>query len=457
MAQKFEQGILSPFISQGSDRDLNLDSTLQELSLYNFTVEINSPALEIAELFDKYPLLPGAILLDRGKYFGMISRQRLLEFLIRPQGKDLLYHSVLSVIYSYARRPILVIPDDTPILSAMQLTLRRDPELLAEPLVIHSAPDTYRMLRVQELNLASWQIRGIETQVRYERTQAQMIQNDKMARLGMLVDGVAHEILDPVNFIWGNLSHVSNYSQDLIKLLLVYEQECITNSEEIKQVKEEIEFEFLEQDLTKALSSIRNGAERLKKLVISLQNFCHIDEIYPKPTDLHVCLDSIILLINSRIKGEIEIEKNYGHLPPVYCFLGELNQVFMNIFSQAVDNLLNEAIRQDYSKETFELVDKPQIKVTTEVISQEIISQTVTRNDIPESRWVAVRITDNGQGMSEEMQKQIMDSFSVARRTDKETSLAVSYRIITARHGGKFNIHFDRNLGTEFEVLLPLV
>ncbi|KST66201.1 sensor histidine kinase [Mastigocoleus testarum] len=452
MAQKFEQEILSSFISEGSDRDLGLDSTLQELSLYNFAVEMSCPTLEVAELFNKYPLLPGVILVERGEYFGMISRQRLLEFLIRPHGKDLLYQSVLSVIYSYARTPILVLSEETPILSAMQLTLRRDPELLAEPLVVHSAPNIYRMLRVQDLNLASWQIRGIETQVRYERTQAQIIQNDKMAHLGRLVDGVAHEILDPVNFIWGNLSHVSNYSQDLIKLLLAYERECVNVCEEVKQFKEEIEFEFLEQDLTKALSSIRTGAERLKKLVISLQNFCHIDEIYPKPTDLHVCLDSIILLINSRINGEIAIVKNYGHLPPVYCFLGELNQVFMNIFSQAVDSLLDEAIRQDYNKEKIKIADKPQIEVTTEVISQ-----AATIDELLESRWIAIRITDNSQGMSQEMQQQIMESFSLDERVNKETSIAVSYRIITARHGGKFNITSTPGSGNQFEILLPLV
>ena len=452
MAQKFDKGILSPFISERSDRDLRLDSTLQELSLYNFAVEISCPTLEVTELFDKYPLLPGVILLDKGNYFGMISRQRLLEFLIRPHGKDLLYESALSVIYSYARMPILILPEDVTILSAMQFALKRVPELLAEPLVVHTAPDTYRMLKVQELNLASWQIRGIETQVRYERTQAQIIQNHKMANLGRLVDGVAHEILDPVNFIWGNLSHMSNYSQDLMRLLLAYEQECSSNSLQIKQIKEDIEFEFLEQDLTKAIKSIRTGAERLKKLVLSLQNFCHIDEIYPKPADLHVCLDSIILLINSRIKGEITIVKNYGHLPPVYCFLGELNQVFMNILSQTVDSLLNQAIRQDYSKKTIKPADKPQIEVTTEVISQ-----AETTNDISESRWVAIRIVDNGEGISEEMQQQIMDSFSVDKRADKETSLAVSYRIITARHGGKFNIRSDNGLGTEFEILLPLI
>ena len=118
----------------------------------------------------------------------------------------------------------MLLPDTAPILTAMQLSLRRSPELLAEPIVVQTAPDTYRLLEVQELNIASWQIRGIETQVRYERSQAQMIQNDKMANLGRLVDGVVHEILDPVGFIWGNLTYVSNYSQDLLKLIAAYEE-----------------------------------------------------------------------------------------------------------------------------------------------------------------------------------------------------------------------------------------
>ncbi|MHC5731699.1 MAG: sensor histidine kinase, partial [Nostoc sp.] len=113
------------------------------------------------------------------------------------------------------------------------------------------------------------------------------------------------------------------------------------------------------QDLSRSLASIRTGAERLKKLVTSLQNFCHIDELYPKPVDLHACIDSIILLINSRLQGEIEIVKYYGKLPPVYCFMGQLNQVLMNILSEAVDTLLNEAVRQQLHLEETTTLQKP--------------------------------------------------------------------------------------------------
>ncbi|MUG94150.1 sensor histidine kinase [Scytonema sp. UIC 10036] len=452
MSEESSSQISPPFLSGSSNSDLGLESTLRELPAYNFCVETNCTGTEVAIYFDKYPLLPGVILVEEGKYMGMISRRRLLEFLIRPYGKELFLQQPLSVLYSYARTEVLLLPETTPILAAIQLALRRSTELLGEPIVVHTAPDLYRLLDIQELNIASWQIRGIETQVRYERSQALMVQNDKMANLGRLVDGVAHEILDPLNFIWGNLAHVDNYSQDLMKLVAAYEKENFPLSEETNQLKQEIELDFLQRDLSRAIASIRAGAERLKKLVTGLQNFCHIDEVYPKPADIHANIDSIILLINSRITGEIEIVKNYGHLPPVSCFIGQLNQVFMNILSQAVDTLLNEAVRQQMHLETVVTEQKPKIEITTQVISRKVNSP-----DTPDSRWVSIHIADNGPGMSQELQQQITDSFSIAKRADKETNLSVSYRIVKARHGGELNLHSELGKGTEFQILLPLL
>ncbi|MBN3884350.1 MAG: ATP-binding protein [Nostoc sp.] len=452
MPEEFSCQISPPFLSEGSDRDLGLESTLQELPMYNFPVEINHTGMEAASFLEKYPLLPGVILVEQGQFIGMISRRRLLEFLIRPYGQELFVQQPLAVLYSYARTPILLVADTTSILTAMQLSLKRSPELLAEPIVVQTESGAYRLLDVQELNIISWQIRGIDNLVRYERSQAQMIQNDKMANLGRLVDGVAHEILDPVGFIWGNITYVSSYSQDLLKLIAAYDQELPSVSQAINQIKEEIEFDFLEQDLSRSLASIRTGAERLKKLVTSLQNFCHIDELYPKPVDLHACIDSIILLINSRIQGEIEIVKYYGQLPPVYCFMGQLNQVLMNLLSEVVDTLLNEAVRQQLHLEEAKTVQKPRIEITTEVISQE-----ASNPNVADSRWILIRIADNGSGMSEELQQQIMESFSLETKNGKNTSLAVSYRIITVRHGGKLNFHSQTGIGTKFEILLPLV
>jgi signal transduction histidine kinase len=449
--EEFSCQISPPFLSEGSDRDLGLDSTLQELPMYNFSVEISHTGMEVASFLDKYPLLPGVILVEQGQFIGMISRRRLLEFLIRPFGQELFVQQPLAVLYSYVRTPMLLVTDTTSILTTMQLSLKRSPELLAEPIVVETESGSYRLLDVQELNIISWQIRGIDNLIRYERSQAQMIQNDKMANLGRLVDGVAHEILDPVGFIWGNIIYVSNYSQDLLKLIAAYEQ-LSSASPVINQIKEEIEFDFLEQDLSRSLASIRTGAERLKKLVTSLQNFCHIDELFPKPVDLHACIDSIILLINSRLQGEIEIVKYYGQLPPVYCFMGQLNQVLMSILSEVVDTLLNEGVRQQLHLEETKTVQKPRIEITTEVVSQE-----ASNPDAPDSRWVLIRIADNGSGMSEELQQQILESFSLETKNGKNTGLAVSYRIITVRHGGKLNFHSQIGIGTKFEILLPLV
>lgn len=468
------KGFVSPpSLSQGSNRDLTVESTLRELPLYTFQVETSCLGIVVAQFFNKYPLLPGVVLLEQGHFAGLVSRQRLLDYLIRPRRLELFLHKPLNVLYSYVPSELLVLPDSTTILAATQQALKRTPELLREPVVVIETVDAtsekiYKLLDVQELNVASWQIKGIETQVRYERTQAQMIQSEKMASLGRLVDGVAHEILDPVSFIWGNLIHVSNYSQQIIDLLSAYEAYLPLLPPHISELKEEIEFDYLQEDMPRAIASIQAGAERLKKLATSLQNFCHIDEIYPKPADLHTCIDSIILLLKSRLSSEIEIVKNYGQLPPVPCFISQLSQVFMNILTTAIERLINRAVRQKFSQdfgrpEEQSIAPKPRIEITTQVCARDAANSVA-----PNSRWVSIRIADNGSGMSRKMQQEIFESLSsMDKRTAKETSLSVSYHIITAKHGGQFYLrspsvlageeNSQQNSGTEFEILLPLV
>ena len=262
---QFSPQIVPPSLSEGNGLALSLESPLQDLRLYTFQVETSCLGAEIAQVFEKNPLLPGVILLEQGKFVGMISRQQFLEYLLRPQGLDLFLNQPLTVLYSYARSQSLVLPANTPIVAAAQQALRRSRELLGEPIVVYTEPSTYQLLNMHELNIAYWQIRGIETQVRYERTQAQMIQSEKMASLGRLVDGIAHEILDPVSFIWGNLTHVSTYSQNLLELAAAY-RACLPQlPQEILDLEEDLEFDYLKQDLPHPITSIRSGAERLSK------------------------------------------------------------------------------------------------------------------------------------------------------------------------------------------------
>lgn len=472
-SQRFRPKLSLPRLTETNSSSLCLDSTLADLPLHEFQVEATHTGMEVAQVFEQNPLLPGVVLLEQGQFLGMLSRQRLLEFLIRPKGIALFLPSALSLLYSYARTEHLILTASTSILAAAQMALRRSPDLQGEPVVVQT-DETYCLLHIHELNIAYWQIRGIETQVRYERTQTQMIQTEKMASLGRLVDGVAHEILDPVGFIWGNLTHLSTYTEQVMELLAAYEQQSPVASPEIAALQAEIELEYLRDDLPQTIASIRAGAERLKNLVTSLQNFCHIDDVYPKPANIHDCLDSILLLLKSRLSGEIEIVKNYGHLPPVTCYVGQLNQVFMNILTNAIDALLNFSVRRALETEfrgrhSFPIrrdrQAKPQITIKTQVRAAPADFDAAQSA----SRWVSIQIVDNGPGLSAEKYQQILDSFSIEKRAEKETSLAVSYQIITAKHGGKFYLRTGSNRqpgdaaacsihsGTEFELWLPLI
>ncbi|KAM3093169.1 ATP-binding protein [Phormidesmis sp. 146-12] len=458
---EFHAGLTPPVLSQGKTDALQLESTLQELPLYDFQVDLRCLGSQVAQVFQQYPLLPGVILTRENQFVSMVSRQCLLEYLLRPHGIELFLHKPLGVLHSYTQTKNLILSGDTPILLGAQQALRRSPDLLRDPIVLQLEPGVYRLLDTHELNIAYWHIRGIETQVRYERLQVEMLQSDKMASLGRLVDGVAHEILDPVSFIWGNLSHLGNYSRNLLALITAFEKHFPQQPREIQTLKATIELDYIQEDLPKTLDSIKTGAERLSKLANGLQNFCHIDEVYPKPANIHACLDSVLLLLRSRLTSEIQIHKNYGHLPPVPCFIGQLSQVFMNILSRAIDLLLNQAISDRLGTELqlpsgrlLTTSTSPQITITTDVCSIEGSGM----------RWVSIRIGDNGAQMTAETQRQLMDAIQTESTTPKETSLTTSYRIITAKHGGKFRVYSCINptdetklaIGTEFEILLPL-
>ncbi|NEO26084.1 MAG: sensor histidine kinase [Kamptonema sp. SIO4C4] len=434
--------------------DFSPESTLQDLTLSTLSIDASQTGQTLADHFLKTPLLPGVIVTDEGRFVGAISRRQLLECTLLPNGEELFLKQPLRVLCNHTQADLLILPGKMPVLTAMRKALKRSPRLTTDPLVVCLSPQDYRILDFGQLSLISWQIRGIETQIRYERSQAQMIQSEKMTSLGRLVDGIAHEILDPVGFIWGNLTHVSNYADNLMELIQAYESHFPQPPTDIVELHHEIEAEYLQKDLPQAVESIATGAKRLRNLAMSLQNFCHVDEVYPKPADLHACLDSILLLLKSRLSSEIQVVQEYGHLPPVNCYIGKVTQVFMNILTNAVDVLLDRAVTQEWAQEYRQPIttnNPPTITITTKVCERPS-----RRSDNEEERFVSIGIADNGPGLSEEQQQRIRDSFSIERRAAKETSLSVSYQIITAKHGGEFHLRSQLGQGTEFEILLPL-
>jgi hypothetical protein len=448
--------LVPPVRLEGNHSTLTLESTLRELPLYDFQAEGEHLGTEIAQMFERYAFLPGVIVTEQGRFTGVISRQCFLESLLRPLGTEVLLNQPIRVLQGYTQQRPLLFPANLSILMAGQYGFRRSSDRFNDVIVVELEPGSYYLLDVRDLHIACWQIRGIEMQVKLERLQVEMLQSQKMASLGRLVDGIAHEILDPVSFIWGNLSHVSDYSQDLLRLIAAYEQNLSPAS--LNGLKEDIELDYLKDDLPKTLESIKTGADRLSKLANSLQNFCHIDEVYPRPADLHDCLDSVLLLLKSRISGEIEIVRNYGHLPPIPCFIGQLSQVFINILGRSIDSLLTQAANQKFQSPIVPptAAPAPKITITTDICSI----------DKSGARWASVQIVDTGMEVSKETQNQLLQAFAIEEADlmamPKETSFTMSYRIITARHGGKFRLYScidpsDRQrTGTAFEVLLPL-
>lgn len=447
--------LMPPVRLEGNHSTLRLESTLRELPLYDFQADGEHLGTDIAQMFERYPALPGVIVTEQGQFAGMISRQCFLEALLRPFGTEIFLKQPIRILLSYTPIRPLMFPGNTSILTAGQQGFRRSLDRFHDAIVVELDPGVCRLLDARELHVACWQIRGIETQVKLERLQVEMLQSEKMASLGRLVDGIAHEILDPVSFIWGNLTHVADYSKDLLKLVDAYDQNT-PPSPAITFLKEDIELDYIQADLPKTLESIRTGAERLSKLANSLQNFCHIDEVYCRPADLHDCLDSVLLLLKSRISGEIEIIKNYGHLPPIPCFIGQLSQVFINILGRSIDSLLTQAASYEFQATVQPPTETPRITITTDVRSL----------DKSGARWASIQISDNGAEVSAETQRQLMQAFAIDETErlplPKETSFTMSYRIITARHGGKFRLYscIDPNnhtrTGTAFEILLPL-
>ncbi|WP_017662182.1 GAF domain-containing protein [Baaleninema simplex] len=271
-----------------------------------------------------------------------------------------------------------------------------------------------------------------------KQTQTQLIQSEKMSSLGQLVAGVAHEINNPVNFIYGNLVHTTEYTEELIELLQLYQQYYPQPVPEILDRAEEVDLEFLIEDLPRMLGSMKIGAERIRQIVLSLRNFSRLDQSDLKPVDIHDGIEGTLTILHHRLKAkanrpEIEIVKHYGELPAVECYAGQLNQVFMNLLSNAIEAF--EGFDESKGKRT--------IEIRTEAISQ---------------NWVRVTIRDNGCGIPETVRSRIFDPFFTTKPVGIGTGLGLSigYQIVVDKHHGRFECNSQLGLGTEFRLEIPI-
>ncbi|MEB3231332.1 MAG: GAF domain-containing protein [Leptolyngbyaceae bacterium] len=285
-----------------------------------------------------------------------------------------------------------------------------------------------------------------------KQAQTQLIQSEKMSSLGQLVAGVAHEINNPVNFIYGNLVCVTQYAQDLLDLVSQFSQELESPSPKLSDRLADADLEFIQEDFPKLLSSMHLGANRIREIVLSLRNFSRLDEAEMKPVDIHEGIDSTLLILQYRLKPRpgnvaIEIHKEYGKLPEIDCYASQLNQVFMNILSNAIDAL------EEWRKTNPE-ADQPQpfIRICT--------SLDVDRTGVGMSQdqpMAVIQITNNGPSIPEHVLPRLFDPFFTTKIAGKGTGLglSISHQIIVERHGGNLRCYSHPEKGTEFRIEIP--
>jgi two-component system, NtrC family, sensor kinase len=271
-----------------------------------------------------------------------------------------------------------------------------------------------------------------------QKTQVCRVQSEKMASLGQLVAGVAHEINNPINFIAGNLVYAEKHIQDVMTFIQLYRELHDQPHPKIQAWMEEVDVDYVQEDLPKLLQSMKLGSDRIRNIVLSLRNFSRLDEAEFKAVDLHEGIESTLLILQHRLKAnathyDIQITRDYGELPLVECYPSQINQVFMNLLSNAIDALEENRTHNDDS-----------------TITIRTIASTAD--------WIQISISDNGNGIPEILLPKLFDPFFTTKPIGKGTGLglAIAHQIVTEKHCGKIDVYSRLGEGTEFVVQIPI-
>jgi two-component system NtrC family sensor kinase len=281
-----------------------------------------------------------------------------------------------------------------------------------------------------------------------QETQAQLVQSERMSSLGQLVAGIAHEINNPISFITGNIEHIRQYIQELTQVIRLYQAQYPNPNPEIDPYLQEIEFDFVLDDLGSLLNSLSNGADRIRKIVASLRSFSRLDEVGMKNVDLHQGLDNTLMILQNRLKGnthraDIQVIQNYGSLPPVHCYPGQLNQVFLNILTNAIDAIEGKFNHHLSQYPSFQSSSMPTIQIQTQVT---------------DAGSVCIAISDNGPGMTSVIRSRLFDPFFTTKPVGEGTGmgLAIAYQIVVQQHGGSLTSASKPDGGTVFCIELQV-
>ena len=294
----------------------------------------------------------------------------------------------------------------------------------------------------QDLNQALQQLKAM---------QGKLVEAEKMSALGVLVAGIAHEINNPISFVHGNVECAHDYLTDLVSLIRLYQYHYPQPHADILQKQRDIDFEFLSDDVFDLLQSMKVGSDRIRDIVLSLRTFSRHDESDFKEADIHEGIDSTLMILQHRLKENgkdhaITIQKDYGNLPPIPCFAGQLNQVFMNILSNAIDALRDS---HDWLATNANAMDEQGHPQPTIWIKSRIQ---------PEENIVSIKIGNNGPPIPEAVREHLFEPFFTTKGVGKGTGLglSISYQIIVDRHHGQLTCTSSPSVGSEFSIELPL-